>query len=166
MKKLTILGVLLLSVTILISCGEDKKSDKNKKKNKFKKEIKEPCDLFDYQIEVLKDLYDLADDYDDIDELEDNKKDKKKKDEYFDDLLDAYEYSFKKFGDDFSDCENRGSWAAFLWEGNNDKYYLYYEKDIYNFGEKSVSLIQEYNINMDFFIEQGYHDDDDYDDYE
>ena len=160
MKKLTILGVLLLSVTILISCGDEKKSAKNKKKDKFKKEIKEPCDLFDYQIEVLKDLYDLADDYDDIDELEDDKKDKKKKDKYFDDLLDAYEYSFKKFGDDFSDCKQRGAFNAFLWEGNNDKYYYYYEKNILDFGEKRVSLVKKYNINTNIFMQQGYDDDD------
>ena len=61
MKKLIkILGLLFLSMTILFSCGEDakfdKESDKDKKKDKYKKEIKDPCDILDYTIEIFENL--------------------------------------------------------------------------------------------------------------
>ena len=104
MKKLTkFLGLLFLSMTILFSCGEDaksdKESDKDKKKDKYKKEIKDPCDILDYTIEIFEDLERLSDEYDDIDDLEDDKKDKKKVNAYFDDLEDAWKYAFKKFNE-------------------------------------------------------------------
>jgi len=102
MKKLIkFLGLLFLSMTILFSCGEDAKSDKESekenKKDKYKKEIKDPCDILDYTIEIFEDLERLSDKYDDIDDLEDDKKDKKKVNAYFDDLEDAWKYAFKKF---------------------------------------------------------------------
>ncbi len=117
MKKLTILGVVFLSMTILFSCGEDAKSDKesekDKKKDKYKKEIKDPCDILDYSVKIFEDLNDLADNYDDIDELEDDKKDKKKVDDYFDDLEEAWKYAFKEFENEknfltevFGSCDN------------------------------------------------------------
>jgi len=116
MKKITTLGIILFSITILSSCGNnDSDSDKDKKKDKFKKEIKEPCDILEYTIDISEKLEDLADDYDDIDDLEDNKKDRKKADEYFDELADAWKYAFKKFDANEmngiisynSDCRNR-----------------------------------------------------------
>ena len=97
MKKITtILGLLFLSMTILSSC-EDKKSENENKKDKYKKEIKDPCDILDYSIEIFEELEGLSDKYDDIDDLEDDKKDKKKVNAYFDDLEDAWKYAFKKF---------------------------------------------------------------------
>ena len=97
MKKITtILGLLFLSMTILSSC-EDKKSEKENKKDKYKKEIKDPCDILDYSIEIFEDLESLSDKYDDIDELEDDIKDKEKVDDYFDELEDAWKYAFNKF---------------------------------------------------------------------
>ena len=105
MKNLTILGALFLSMTILFSCG-DKKSDKDKKKDKFKKEIKDPCDILDYSVEIFENLERLSDEYDDIDELEDDKKDKKKVDDYFDELADAWKYAFRKFDEDMEEVFN------------------------------------------------------------
>lgn len=99
MKKIiTVLGLLILSMTILSSCdGEKSEKKKDDKKDKYKKEIKDPCDILDYSIEIFQDLEDLSDKYDDIDDLEDDKKDKKKVKTYFDDLEDAWKYAFKTF---------------------------------------------------------------------
>lgn len=108
-------------MTILFSCGEDAKSDKDKKKDKYKKEIKDPCDILDYTIEIFENLERLSDEYDDIDDLEDDKKDKKKVNAYFDDLEDAWKYSFKKFDEDemiglFGNCNNSEDMAESLYE--------------------------------------------------
>jgi hypothetical protein len=121
MHKLRILGMLFLSVTILFSCGDDVKSDKDKKKDKLKKEIKDPCDILDYSIKIFEDLDDLADNYDDIDDLEDDRKDKKKVDNYFDDLEDAWKYAFKEFDNEemqvvFGDCDNDDEFTESLEE--------------------------------------------------
>jgi len=96
MKKITtILGLLFLSMTILSSCEGEK--SKNKKDNKYEKEIKDPCDILDYSIEIFEDLEALSEEYDDIDDLEDDKKDKKKVNAYFEDLENAWKYAFKEF---------------------------------------------------------------------
>ena len=49
-------------------------SDKDKKKDKFKKEIKDPCDILDYSVEIFENLEKLSYEYDDIYELEDHKR--------------------------------------------------------------------------------------------
>jgi hypothetical protein len=96
MKKITtILGLLFLSMTILSSCEGEK--SKNKKDNKYEKEIKDPCDILDYSIEIFEYLEALSEEYDDIDDLEDDKKDKKKVNAYFEDLENAWKYAFKEF---------------------------------------------------------------------
>jgi len=130
MKKLTILGVVFLSMTILFSCGEDAKSDKesekDKKKDKYKKEIKGPCDIVDYSIEIFEELEGLSDKYDDIDDLEDDKKDKKKVNAYFDDLEDAWKYSFKKF--DAEEMMDEVIMGLFMEESVDEVEYFYEER--------------------------------------
>jgi hypothetical protein len=145
MKELMkILGALFLSMTILFSCGEDAKSDKEKKKDKFKKEIKDPCDILDYSVKIFEDLNDLADNYDDIDDLEDDKKDKKKVDDYFDDLENAWKYAFKEFDNEemeevFGGCDNEDEM-----EESFDEVEYFFEERCQEF----LDFISEKMINM------------------
>ena len=151
MKKLLLI---LLCVPLMFSCGEDSKSDKesnkDKKKDKYKKEIKDPCDILDYTIEIFENLERLSDKYDDIDDLEDDKKDKKRVNAYFDDLEDAWKYSFKKFDVDemmglFRNCNNTWQMEELLYEVE------------YFFQERSIDFIDFIDMKM-YDLETEYHE--------
>ena len=169
MKKLTILGVVFLSMTILFSCGEDAKSDKesekDKKKDKYKKEIKDPCDILDYSVKIFEDLNDLADNYDDIDDLEDDKKDKKKVDDYFDDLEEAWKYAFKEFDNEeiltevFGSCDNEEiEEESYEVEDFFEERFEDFERFIEKYVKKINNDMEEESYDYEGETEEGYYE--------
>ena len=149
MKKITtILGLLFLSMTILSSCEGEK--SKNKKDNKYEKEIKDPCDILDYSIEIFEDLEALSEEYDDIDDLEDDKKGKKKVNAYFEDLENAWKYAFKEFEAEEmmeafeSECRNDNSFKKSMDE--IEDFYEERSEDLLDFiGEEFDNMEKEYD---------------------
>ena len=104
MKKLTILSLIFLSITVLFSCV-----DKKHQKGKLTEEIQMACDVISYSNEILGKLEELLDEarelvskYDNEDKfLEDNKQKveeyEERIEEYFDELESASRYAYKKF---------------------------------------------------------------------
>ena len=155
MKKLTILGVVFLSMTILFSCGDDKKSKKSKKDREISvknldKDIDNEEDAVEAMITITKaqielvekaigppllmmDDEDLEDRGEDIDKAEEDVWDKIIDEEWDEDDLedadnwDEYEDLNEEFEDIMEDYFEKYSEKL-----NNDMEEEYYEEDDYD----------------------------------
>ncbi|MBT5353609.1 MAG: hypothetical protein HOL56_00790 [Flavobacteriales bacterium] len=155
MKKLTILGVVFLSMTILFSCGDDKKSKKSKKDREISvknldKDIDNEEDAVEAMITITKaqielvekaigppllmmDDEDLEDRGEDIDKAEEDVWDKIIDEEWDeDDLEDADNWDeYEDLKDEFEDIME-DYFEKYSEKLNNDMEEEYYEEDDYD----------------------------------
>ena len=155
MKKLTILGVVFLSMTILFSCGDDKKSKKSKKDREISvknldKDIDNEEDAVEAMITITKaqielvekaigppllmmDDEDLEDRGEDIDKAEEDVWDKIIDEEWDeDDLEDADNWNeYEDLKDEFEDIME-DYFEKYSEKLNNDMEEEYYEEDDYD----------------------------------
>jgi DNA repair ATPase RecN len=126
MKKLTILGVLLLSVTILISCGEANLQDLDKDIDNEEDAVEAliiianaELSLMEKAMVSLQELSDMQDRYDDIQEAYEEVDEMIDDEEWDDeDLEDADNYD--EYEDLYEDLEKKGEDLSELWEEANE----------------------------------------------
>jgi len=155
MKKLTIISLIFLSITVLFSCVN--------KKDKLTEEIQGACDVISYSNEILEKLEELVDEikelvskYDNEDEfLEDNKQKVEEYEEriedYFDELESAWRYAYKKFGKELISTKNNRPVIYY-----NEA--CYSEKKTFRYLYRRTSMLTDQwgNFEKEFFPSEDY----------